>query len=298
MKTCKAVLRALALVLVSMVAATAADAPKLTLKFTTFKISGAVQTFPAAVNNSGVIVGLYQDSSAAYHGFMLNGKKATIIDDPNGTNTECQGVNLDGAISIVGFYTNSGGNSVGFLYTSKNKQFTDIAGPAGATASAADSINDKGEIVGSYVDSAGVTHGFYLAGGKYHYPLDVPGASATFPAAINDGGNIVLYWVDSKGAYESSLLPNYKSRKYKRINVPGAASSFGQNLNSVGDVPYAWEDSNNNVHGALLLGGKYYKFDRPKSVYTMANGINDHHLIVGSNIPTGGSDWEGYKATY
>jgi hypothetical protein len=137
-----------------------------------------------------------------------------------------------------------------------------------------------------------------LAGGKYHYPLDVPGASATFPAAINDGGNIVLYWVDSKGAYESSLLPNYKSRKYKRINVPGAASSFGQNLNSVGDVPYAWEDSNNNVHGALLLGGKYYKFDRPKSVYTMANGINDHHLIVGSNIPTGGSDWEGYKATY
>lgn len=298
MKTCKPVLRALALVLIFMVAATAADAPKLTLKFTTFKISGAVQTFPAAVNNSGVIVGIYQDSSAAYHGFMLSGKKATTIDDPNGTNTECQGVNLNGAISIVGFYTNSSGNSVGFLYTPKNKNFTDITGPAGATAVAADSINDKGEIVGYYIDSTQVTHGFYLAGGKYHYPLDVPGASATYPSAINDKGNIVLYWVDSKGAYESSQLPNYESTKYKTINVPGAASSFAQNLNSVGDISYAWEDSVNNVHGALLLGGKYYKFDRPKSGDTMANGINDHHLIVGSNIPTGGSDWEGYKATY
>jgi uncharacterized membrane protein len=280
-------------------AASAADAPKLTFKFTTLKVPGAVQTFPSAVSNSGVIVGAYLDSSGASHGFMLKGKKVTPINDPNGTNTSCQGINLgSGATAIAGYYINSSGNSVGFLYTPKNGKFKDIPGPAGATASAADSLNDKGEIIGYYVDSTGVTHGFYLAGGQYYYPLDVPGATATYPYGINNKGNIAFAWVDSNGAYESSLLPNYKSSKYKTINVPGATQSVAQNLNNAGDVPYAWIDSSNVEHGALLISGKYYKFDRPNSIYTQANGITDRHLIVGSNIPTNGSDWEGYKATY
>jgi hypothetical protein len=48
--------------------------PKLTFKFTTIDIPGAVQTLAAAgINNSGVIVGSYADHNSLSHCFMLWG---------------------------------------------------------------------------------------------------------------------------------------------------------------------------------------------------------------------------------
>jgi probable HAF family extracellular repeat protein len=65
-----------------MAAATAADAPPLTFKFTTVSVPNAILTVAQGINNAGVVVGFYEDSSAKLHGFMLNGKKVTTIDDP------------------------------------------------------------------------------------------------------------------------------------------------------------------------------------------------------------------------
>src|SRR5580692_7352881 len=185
------------IVLASIVAATAADTPPLTFKFTTTNVAGAIQTTPAGVNNAGMSVGQYEDRSKVFHGYLLDGKKLTTLDDPKGTNTVCANLNPNGAIAIVGAYINSKGNSVGFLH--KEGRFTDIPGPAGATASAAYGINDTGTIVGFYTDSSGATHGFLLRGETYT-TLDVPGASSTVALGINNKGSIVLFWVNSKGA--------------------------------------------------------------------------------------------------
>jgi hypothetical protein len=38
-------------------------------------------------------------------------------------------------------------------------------------------LNECGEVVGSYIDSAGVNHGFVLIAGQFH-TLDVPGAGS------------------------------------------------------------------------------------------------------------------------
>jgi len=292
MKTCKSTLCVLGFGLALVAAAAANDAPPLTFKFSTIDVPGAIQTFPGGVNNSGVIAGLYFDASGLEHGYILNGKKLTTLDDPKGTSTGAHGINPNGAVAVVGSYINVKGKQEGFRY--KHGKFTDVPGPAGATISAAFGINDTGEIVGYYVDSTRVQHGFLLKG-KTYTTLDVPGAASTFAVGINDTGSVVLQWVDSKGIYESAL---YDGNTYTTIDVPGAANSSAQGINTAGDILYGWSDSSGLGHGALLQSGTYYNFDDPQGVQTYPAGINDRHVIVGSYQAIINAADDGFKATY
>ena len=79
-----------------------------------------------SINDAGIMVGGYVDSSGISHGFMLKGGKTITIDDPNGSNGSCFDINTNGV--IVGYYKHSDGTSQGFLYA--GGKFTD-AGPSG-----------------------------------------------------------------------------------------------------------------------------------------------------------------------
>jgi uncharacterized membrane protein len=294
MKTCMSILCALGFALAFLAATLAADAPPLAFKFATFNVPGAVQTFPLGVNNSGITVGQYIDNNGVSHGYILKGTevtKVTTVDDPKGNYTACLGVNPNGEMAVVGLYL-SGNNIGGFVY--RDGKFTDIPGPVGATGSAAQGVNDAGDIVGYYYDSAGVPHGFLLKG-KTYTTLDVPGALGTFAAGINNQGSIVLYWNDSQNVAESSL---YDGKTYKKINVPGAAQTLAFGINAAGDVIYEWLDSGGLDHAALLSGGKYYKFDHPESVQTYGGGINDGRVIVGGYQVANNGPFQGYRASY
>jgi uncharacterized membrane protein len=299
MKTNKLMLCVLGLVLVFTVAsASAADAPRLTFKFHTKNVPGAVQTFLFDINNAGVMVGQYEDSSGGYHGYILDGKKTTL-DDPKGIKTAANGIKPNGAIVVVGAYTNNSTHqSMGFLYNAKTKKFKDITGPAHATSSGAIEINDEGWIVGQYADSSNKQHGFLLQGKKYT-TLDVPTAIASGAYGINNKGKIVLTWVNSSGAYEGALTTNF-GKTYTTINVPdtGPQGSFAECINNEGDIVFLWFDSSRLVHGALSHDGTYYKFSYPKVYESNAYCINDKNAIVGTYQTTYGGNWSGYVATF
>ncbi len=281
------------MLLFTVAAASAADAPKLKFKFTKSNVPGAQQTEPDGINNAGVTVGQYEDTSGVFHGYILNGKKLTTLDDPNGSNTIAANLPYNGAMTVVGIYTNSAGADVGFLY--KKGTFTDILGPPGAISSVADGINDKQEILGWYTDSSGVTHGFLLKRTKYT-TLDVPGATfGTYGTEINDKGNIVLAWIDSNGFDHSAL---YNGKTYKNIDVPGATNSWVNGINNEGDLVFAWWDSSGLGHGAVLHGGKYYKYDYPKGFNTYGDGINDKRTVSGGYQAQTNGPWSGYLAAY
>jgi len=290
----------LAFVLLLIVAvATAADAPQLKFKFTKNNVPGAKQTSPLGINNVGVTVGQYQDTSGVWNGYILNGNNLITLDDPNGSNTYASGLPYNGPITVVGYYTNSAGAYVGFQY--KSGTFTDILGPTGAIASAALGINDKKEIVGAYEDSSHVWHGFLLKGTKYT-PLDVPGHVGIQAQGINNKGDIVLAWSDSSGVIHSSL---YMGKKYYLIDVPfpGAVGSWVSAINNEDDIVFYWWMSIGRYHGALCTmcdskGRKYYKFDYPKALQTYGGGINDRHTISGGYQPHNTAFYSGYKATY
>jgi len=295
MKHCKSTACILGFVLALAAASTAADKPPLTFKFKKFTVPGAVQTNAGGINNTGVIVGQYEDKNLVLHGFILQGKKLTKLDDPNGTSgtTGASNLALDGPIAVVGTYTSSKtGAAVGFLY--KGGKFTDIPGPAGATASSASAINDSGDIVGDYVDAKSVTHGFLLKKGKYT-TLDPPGSLGTVATGVDKKDNVVMYWVNSGGTDESAY---YNGKTYKTINVPGETDSIATDINTAGDITYQVIDSAGNDHGALLHAGKYYKFDYPKSAFTFAGAANDHSTIVGGYRTTAQGNLIGFTASY
>src|SRR5271156_4247532 len=66
------------------------------------------------------------------------------------------------------------------------QQFVSIDA-SGATSTGISQINNHGQMVGSYTDSAGVTHGLLLNAGVVT-TIDYPGAAGTFCQSINDSG--------------------------------------------------------------------------------------------------------------
>src|SRR4029077_8355746 len=79
-------------------------------------------------------------------------------------------------------------NFHGFL-RDKHGVFTAINYP-GATDTQAYGINDSGDIVGTYRDTAGLNHGFLLSKGTFS-TIDFPGAGSTSARGINSSGDIV-----------------------------------------------------------------------------------------------------------
>ncbi|HEY4842789.1 MAG TPA: hypothetical protein VIH78_12535 [Terriglobales bacterium] len=59
----------------------------------------------------------------------------------------------------------------------------------GRTFTQGDDVNNSGEIVGFYVDTSGVEHGYLLSAGTFT-SIDYPDAALTATTAINDNGNI------------------------------------------------------------------------------------------------------------
>ena len=108
------------------------------------------------INDNGDIVGWYADASGVQHGFLLSGKKATTIDDPNGT-TNLEGINNKGEIS--GLYTDTSGNRHGFIYDIKKKKFTELTVP-GSTYVEVWGLNDKGVVAIDGENSSGVFVGY------------------------------------------------------------------------------------------------------------------------------------------
>jgi len=108
------------------------------------------------INDNGDIVGWYEDSSGIQHGFLLSGKTAITVDDPNGT-TNLEGINNKGEAS--GLYTDTSGNRHGFTYDIKKGTFTELTVP-GSTFVEVWGLNDHGVVAIDGENSSGVFVGY------------------------------------------------------------------------------------------------------------------------------------------
>ena len=96
----------------------------------------------------GVILGISGQARAQY--------VFTTFDAPGSTATQALGIN--GAGQIVGRFASSGNDALGFLLS--GGIYTTLDAPGANQKTIADGINDSGVIVGSYLDTNGVYHGF------------------------------------------------------------------------------------------------------------------------------------------
>jgi probable HAF family extracellular repeat protein len=232
-----------------------------------------------SINNAGVMVGGWNDSTGNTHGMMIENGHVTTIDNPDGVQTVLFGINAKN--QIVGDAFDSQGNPHGFLYS--DGKFTSIPGPAGALSSDATGINESGWIDGDFYGTDKTHHGFILKGSAYK-ELNIPGASSTAAAGMNNSGMVVLVGVDAKGYTESYL---YTGTAYESIAVPGASENLAASINTAGDIVYRIYDQYGIGHAALKKGKDYYIFDFPGGENSGALGINDNGEIVGFYSPAG-----------
>ena len=110
-----------------------------------------------------------------------------------------------------------------------------------------DGINERGEIVGFYVDTTtGIEHGYLLTKGKATL-IDFPGAVATTPEDINNRGQVVGFY--NKDNVVHGFI--WQKGKFTSVDIPGAVATFVAGINSAGDIVGEYDDATTG-HGYLL----------------------------------------------
>lgn len=178
-------------------------------------------------------------------------------------------------------------------------RFTTIDVP-GASNTWVTGINDARQMVGTFHDSAWLSHGFLLSGGTFT-TIDVPLAGClpscppyeTEAAGINTAGQIVGgydlgYWIFGMYFMHGFLL---SGGKYTTIDVPGAFATQAAGVNDsslvVGafvDPPYLTDmlvSVSGASHGFLLSGGTFTKIEPQGAIESGASGINSTRQVVG-----------------
>jgi len=137
-----------------------------------------------------------------------------------------------------------------------------------SAASAANGINNAGDIVGAFADDEGTQRGFVLSGGTYTI-VDAPEATATAASGINAAGEIVGDFTDAGGTFHGFLL---SGTTFTAIDVPGASASAANAINDAGEI-VGWFLDTTGTHGFLLSGGTFTTLDVPGATTPWRGGI-------------------------
>ena len=161
----------------------------------------------------------------------------------------------------------------------------------GSDLTEADGINARGVIVGSYVDSDGVSHGFLLRDGKFK-TIDVPGALENIAArGINARGDIVGSFVGADSVRHGFLRSD---GKFTQIDYPGSTGTYMSGINNAGDVTGGYFIAGGG--GTFIRrNGKFYNVNIPGGSAANVRAAQDNgRVLVGSAIMTFDGGFHGF----
>ena len=111
----------------------------------------ATSTAPTGINNVGQIVGFYFDNNGQARGFFYDNGNSTTFDFPGAVATLPVDINDNG--QIVGIFS-ADNDSIGGSFLLDDGSFTTFDVPfSGAIATQVSGINNRGEIVGRYIET-------------------------------------------------------------------------------------------------------------------------------------------------
>jgi hypothetical protein len=204
-----------------------------------FPATGVTSTFVAKVNGAGLACGTFHTTED--HGFFFDGASYTQYDYPGSTFTQLYDLNDAGdyvgefglplqsfssiggtvvTVAIAGaqFTSATGINNLdqitgayggldgyhGFVLNTDGTVIGPLDYP-GASHTFPYRLNDKGVVVGNWVDSTGTGHGFILRLPSEFIGYDYPGAGETTLGGINNAGVITGNYRDSADHYHAFL---------------------------------------------------------------------------------------------
>jgi hypothetical protein len=151
-------------------------------------------------------------------------------------------------------------------------------------------INERGDIVGEFIDSAGVTRGFVrFSDGSFSDPIVDPNDTVGFTEGrgINNSRTIAGDYVISDGTLHSFFLSGSSFTEY---DVPGSVQTNLLSINDAGDFTGGFDPDGSGVFQAFVsVGGTLTSFSVPDAAGTFAYEINNSkHLAVGYFIDASG----------
>jgi uncharacterized membrane protein len=147
-------------------------------------------------------------------------------------------------------------------------------------------INDKGDVVGVFADSSGVTRGFVrFSDGTFSDPIVDPNDIVGFTEGrgINNSRTVVGDYAVSDGGVHSYFL---SGNTFTQYDIPGAVETNVLSINEPGDICGSVAPDTIGVFQAFIgRGGAITSFDVPGATSTFANDINNNKkLTVGYYI--------------
>ncbi|MEO5657508.1 MAG: PEP-CTERM sorting domain-containing protein [Nitrospiria bacterium] len=260
----------------SLVLGIAPMAQAISYTFTTIEAPNASGTEAHGINNSGDIVGGYDDTTGT-HGFLLRDGVLSTINFPGANFTLAWGINDSGDI-VGGFsvastpqgFLRSADGSIGSIMIGET--FTQVRG-----------INNQNEMVGRFTDSEGLGHGFVQ--GQDGTPTTIPNMSAH---GINDHGDVVGGTPD-----QTQSLIRLAGGEPTSLIIGTTSQAMG--INNHGDIAGFYSDSTGTGYSGFVIDGDSstvnWGITVPGAYSTMIYGINDAGDIVGTFL---GSDHRVY----
>ena len=150
-------------------------------------------------------------------------------------------------------------------------------------------INERGDIVGEFIDSSGVVRGFVrFSDGTFSAPIVDPNDTVGFTEGrgINNSRTVV-------GDYETSDLNQHgfflSGGTFTEYDVPGGVTTNVLGINDPGDFTGTFDPGTGILQAFISVGGTLTSFSVPGATATLAYQINNSkQLVVGYYIDSSG----------
>src|ERR1700746_3645129 len=150
-------------------------------------------------------------------------------------------------------------------------------------------ITEKGDIVGIFLDSLGVSRGFVrFSNGSFSAPIVDPNDTVGFTEArgINNPGTVCGDYATSDGNNHGFFLSGGTFTEY---DIPGALSTDAFGINDAADFTGTFSDDDVTQQAFVSVGGTVTSFSVPAATATLAYQINNSkQLVVGYYIDSSG----------
>src|SRR2546421_8425560 len=157
--------------------------------------------------------------------------------------------------------------------------------PGAGNLTLPEKINERGDVVGEFIDSSGVTRGFVrFKNGSFSDPIVDPNDTVGFTEGrgINNPRTVVGDYAASDGNLHGFFLSGGTFTEY---DVPGAVFTAVLAINNPADFAGTFIDASGIQQAFVSVGGTLTLFSVPAAVASLAYDINDsNRLVVGYYI--------------
>jgi len=256
--------------------------------YVAFTVSGALGTYPMAINSSMTVTGYYLTTNNEAHGFIRTADGTIDTFDVGGA-VETEPASINAAGDITGFYVST---TTAFVYQTRSflryadgRIITFDPPPQAGNAQEATSINDFDYVAGTVTDPYFSSYGFTRSREGVYTEISL--ANATVATAVNASGSVVGYATPASGATMGFVAHPDGYKSTFTVSAPPDAActttgTFPEAVNAEGTIA-GWYVCPNVSNGFVMSPeGVVSVFQLPGAIVENRVSINEVGDVTGA----------------